>query len=103
MADTRKLKNPFYIVLMLVGIVFALTACAFGVMTVKQLDPFADRAGQDAAFIEFVDKYGFRALMIELGALAVCTVAAICTDGYWMRRAAAAETRISDLQPHRHD
>lgn len=38
-------------------------------------------------FVEVVDQYGFAAMMIELGVLAVATFAAIATDEYWTRRA----------------
>jgi hypothetical protein len=85
-----KLKgaNPFYVMLAIVGVVFVITACLYGVMTVRMLDP----AGQPqqaggAELIVFVDRHGATALAIELGVLAILTVLAISTDGFWTRRA----------------
>lgn len=87
-----KYTNPFYVILVVAGIAFCITACAFGVMTVRGLSP--DRAGEvDAVhpLVKAIDLYGVTALMIELGILGVCTVAAIATDEFWERRGTPAE------------
>jgi hypothetical protein len=39
MAKSRKFVNPFYALLIAAGMAFTVTACAFGVMTVYNLDP----------------------------------------------------------------
>ena len=89
MASQPKPTNPFYIVLLIAGVLFVVTACAYVVMTVKARDTNA--SGQEnpssKRFVEIVDRYGFAALMIELGVLAGATFAAIGTDDYWTRRA----------------
>lgn len=58
-------------------------------MTINARD--TSLGGQDdptsKRFVEIVDRYGFAALMIELGVLAGATFAAIATDEYWTRRA----------------
>ena len=89
MVDIYKSPNPFYIPLVLVGLLFCITACAFGVMTVKGLQPAAaDAASTESGreFMSWIDENGFRLMMIELGALAVLTFAAIGTDTYWTER-----------------
>ena len=79
--------NPFYIVLVIAGIVFAITACAYGVMTFLAMQ--AGYADQKPALLAFLEEHGGMLLTIELAVLAVATFAAIGTDSYWDRRAAA--------------
>ncbi|MEO8497853.1 MAG: hypothetical protein ABI614_22530 [Planctomycetota bacterium] len=98
-ASQSKPTNPFYIVLLIAGVLFVVTACAFVVMTVNARD--ASLGGREDSsskrFVEIVDRYGFPALMIELGVLAAATFAAIATDEYWTRRAKLeAEQRESN-------
>ncbi len=97
MASQPKPINPFYFVLLIAGVLFVVTACSYFVMTIKgrdmsfggQADPASER------FVEIVDRYGFAALMIELGVLAGATFAAIATDEYWTRRV--------DLESRQHE
>ena len=78
------------------------TACAYFVMTLKgrdvgygsQEDPSSQR------FVELVDRYGFTALMVELGVLAGATFAVIATDEYWERRARLEEQEESNDEPN---
>jgi ketol-acid reductoisomerase len=84
-----KLANPFYPLLVIVGVVFCITACAYGVMTVKGLQPDAARqaateSGQQ--MMQWLDVNGFKLMMIELSLLAVTTVSAIATDEFGERR-----------------
>ena len=76
------------------GVAFAVTACAYGVMAVKQLhaaDTSASRIAAatderreaDANFVRLVDTHGPRLMLIELAILAVTTVGAIGTDRIW--------------------
>jgi hypothetical protein len=80
----RKPVNPFYAVLVVAGVTFALTATMYGVMTVRGLD---SRAPQPAGVIAFMEQHGMTLMMIELVVLAVLTFAVIGTDDYWMRSA----------------
>jgi hypothetical protein len=90
----RRPANPFYVLLVIAGVVFCVTASAYGVMTVKGLHP--DIAAQQGAsgllLLAWLDEHGFRLLMGELAVLAVFTFAAIGTDDYWSR-CVAADTR----------
>jgi hypothetical protein len=109
MAKPQTTSNPFYILLVVVGMVFVLTACSYFVMTLQGREASYGRgplprdntaASRDSpnseAFTRFMDQYGFTLLMIELGVLAAATFAAIGTDEYWMRRAQAAGEDGSD-------
>jgi len=84
---TKKPFNPFYVLLLIVGTVFAITAFAYGVMTLRlgQGGPVAATT-QGAALIEFLARHGTGLLIGELIVLAVLTVGAIGTDEYWSRR-----------------
>jgi hypothetical protein len=88
MAKRLEAINPFYIVLVVVGILFALTACAYGVMALRAV---AVRSGEASAsgqsLMQFLDRYGMWVMIGELAVLALATFGAIGTDDYWTRRA----------------
>ncbi len=97
--------NPFYPVLVLAGMAFAITACGFALMMVRGINSSGELDPETATgFIPFLQEYGFTALMIELGVLALATVAAIATDEMWSDRVdqpqhrPAAETPATDLK-----
>ena len=76
--------NPFYPLLVVAGIVFCITACAYGVMTVRKLrNPLEENP---PAFIQWMDEQGMPVMMGELVGLAVLTFAAIGADSYWTSR-----------------
>lgn len=79
--------NPFYPALIVVGTVFAITACAYGVMTVRMLNP---AGAHEAGMVQFMDTYGLMFLVGELALLGLFTFAAMGTDDYWTKRAEAA-------------
>lgn len=88
MASKRSPKNPFYVLLVVLGIAFALTACAYSVMTLKAVRQAEDAAPAGGArLLEFLDEHGALLMAVELVLLAITTVAAISTDRYWMQRA----------------
>ena len=84
-----KVKNPFYLLLLVVGTAFAITACGYGAMTVRMIEPHQFTAGD-----RFFDAYGLWLMVGQLGLLAVLTFLAIGTDDYWVRR---AETKSSEI------
>jgi hypothetical protein len=83
----KKPINPFYPALIVVGTAFAITACAYGVMTVRMLSP---EGAHEAGMVQFMDKYGLMILLGELVLLGLFTFAAMGTDDYWTKRAEAA-------------
>ena len=57
MPQPSKVVNPFYVLLVLAGCAFAITASAYGVMTVRQLHRSrADVSPSDDRFMELVDR-----------------------------------------------
>ena len=92
MMPQKNLTNPFYIVLLAVGAIFAITACAYCVMTVRGLEPRPDEVG----LMGLMSQHGLTILIVELVVLGLLTVAAISTDGYWEPEASG---RKSDVGP----
>ena len=84
--------NPFYVLLVITGLAFAITACGFGVMTFTDVHgpELLDAAQQESAgrmakhpLFVFLDEHGTKTMLIELAVLAVATVGCIATDS-WM-------------------
>jgi hypothetical protein len=93
MKRSNKFANPFYALLLLAGIAFALTATAYGVMAFRDRDARAaativtsSGTAAEHPLMAWMSRHGDAALMSELALLAVCTFAAIGTDDYWQRR-----------------
>jgi hypothetical protein len=86
-----KAQNPFYLLLLPVGVLFAVTACAYGVMTVRGLDPHQVAEG---GLLGIMRQHGLIIMVVELSLLGALTVAAIGTDDYWVRRFAASDESV---------
>ena len=82
-----KRRNPFYILLIPTGLAFVVTAFAYGFMAFQAVNATRADAGRNAAhpLFQWLQVHGDAALMIELAALAVLTVAAIAADSWHMR------------------
>ena len=93
MAAKRKPTNPFYVLLVLAGTVFLVTALAYGVMMVRTSRPTASRTESSPALMQFMRTKGTKLILVELAVLGVLTVAAIGTDDFWERRAAAKSVK----------
>lgn len=91
--------NPFYIVLVVAGMVFAITACAYGVMTFLAMQ--SSYADDERGLLAFLEEHGTVLLSVELAVLAAATFAAIGTDGYWDRRAARKRAVAPSQYPPR--
>jgi hypothetical protein len=83
--------NPFYRALLVVGVVFAISACAYGVMTVRGLNP---RLADEQGLMGLMSQHGMTILVVELVLLGILTVAAIGTDDFGVRRAEARGSGI---------
>ncbi len=81
MAKTKEPINLFYILVVLLGVVFAITSCAYGTMAYRAIAPAADRdVGQ--GLMAFLDRYGIQALAVELTFLAAAAFGAMGLDQY---------------------
>jgi len=89
--NLSNIPNPFYILLMVVGAIFAATACAYGAMSTYYARALQEMPLEDAAriveqregWMALLDEHGMTIMFWQLVALGVCTVAAITTDGIW--------------------
>ncbi len=91
-----KATNPFYAALLVVGVAFAITACAYGVMTVRGLDP---RMADEQGLVGLMRQHGLAILVVELVLLAVLTAAAIGTDEYWERGTESRQMASGGREP----
>jgi len=90
-SSNRKPVNPFYVMLVLAGIVFAITTCAYGAMSSVFVASYRELPEQEAAelmadestWMNVIDRHGSTIMLVEIAVLAVLTFAAISTDGYW--------------------
>jgi len=80
--------NPFYVLLVIVGIAFSLTACAYGMMTVRgaRAKTVAD-GSPPSPLISFLDRHGARLMGGEIALLAATTFAAMALDQRRLRAA----------------
>ena len=85
----RKSRNPFYVLLVPVGVAFVVTAFAYGIMAFQAVNGSAAASAASRAhpLFQWLRVHGNAALLVELGLLAALTVAAIATDRLWDRRA----------------
>jgi hypothetical protein len=96
---TRSAVNPFYVVLVLVGVAFFLTASAYGVMAFRAVKSGATAADPEPGLAGFLDRHGAALLGGQVAVLAVATVGAIATDSFWTRRAAGAGRQREEAGP----
>lgn len=83
----KKWKNPFYTLLIPVGLVFVVTVFAYGFMAflaVHATHPEA-LAQADHPLFTWLAQHGTNALIVELAVLGVLTVGAISTDSWWLK------------------
>ncbi|MEX1041006.1 MAG: hypothetical protein WDZ51_10265 [Pirellulaceae bacterium] len=82
------MSNPFYVALMVVGVVFVLSATQYVLMTIRLLeDPAGTSLAEGGGLLALFEQHGLTILAVELGLLTILTVGAITTDDFWQRRA----------------
>lgn len=105
MRRSEKFANPFYVLLILAGLSFAMTATAYVVMAFRDAKAREDSTVTGSTSVATSDEHplmvwmrqhGDAALLTELGLLAIGTFAAIGTDSFWQHR---AEVRRSQQKP----
>lgn len=85
MASRGERLNPFYVALVVVGVLFAVTACVYFVMALRALQPDDGESGA-SSLLAFVQRSGGTLMAGELALLAVATVGAIALDEFRQRR-----------------
>jgi hypothetical protein len=85
-----KPTNPFYLALIGVGVIFALTACSYTRMAYGGLDP---HSASEAGLLGLMNHWGLTIMGVELAVLGLLTVAAISSDAYWTKRFEATQDK----------
>jgi len=83
--SAQKWKNPFYALLIPAGLAFVMTVTAYVYMAFLDVNAARNVVAEQAGHPLFVwlRENGTTTVLIELGVLAVLTVGAISTDGWW--------------------
>ena len=89
--------NPFYPLLILVGIIFFISATSYGVMAIRETSGTETTANQ-TGLLEFMHHYGDWLLIIEVLLLGFLTVAAIGTDEIAGRSEPKTADQIAQVQ-----
>ena len=83
----KKPVNPFYLLLLIAGCAFAITACAYGAMTVRELGQSRlprsmsqENPVNGQGFNELMDQHGLSIMIVELALLGIGTFGAIAYD-----------------------
>lgn len=86
----KKWKNPFYTLLIPVGMAFVVTVFAYGFMAFLAVNGTIIEATSQAGhpLFAWLDKHGTQLVMWELAVLGVLTFGAIATDSWWLRESA---------------
>ncbi len=97
MKPRSPLANPFYVALLAVAAIFAVTCSAYALW----LSGMFDRGGWEGhPLVQFLRHHGERWLLIELLVLAVLTAASLSTDHWWRTRSQQADPD-SSVSPSR--
>ena len=100
MKPSKKSANPFYALLIIAGIVFVVTAAAYGVMAVREAHGTAtNEPVAEHTLMRWMSLHGNTALLVELAILGTCTFGAIATDDYWQRRAVRERNSTTPRPP----
>ena len=87
MKKSRKSANPFYVLLVIAGVAFVVTAATFCVLVSRANAADGPPAAEHPLML-WMDRHGMSLLLVELALLMTSTIGAIGTDNYWQRRSA---------------
>ena len=98
MAKHKQPFNPFYAALIIVGVAFTVTACAYALLMVRATRPqdsynaaSALSPGEESTLMELLDQRGMEILGAEVLLLAVATAGAIGLDQYRSSRSVSPQ------------
>lgn len=105
MPSSSSKSNPFHILIVVVGVVFTLSACVYGVMAVRSMAVGRQTHNSERSqlLIEVFDRHGTIILLIELAVLAVVVAAAMASDAFRKRRLAMHPANRTDGEETRSD
>jgi hypothetical protein len=77
---TRPVRNPFYIVLGIIGFTFTITAASYCLSVLRGIRPQATLEQKSHPLEELMDRHGTSLLTGQLIILAIATVGAVTVD-----------------------
>ncbi len=90
MTSKRRGINPFYVLVVIVGTAFTVTAFAYGVMAFRAFRssaaPRADAEDSGERLMALLDRRGLEIMGCELAILGVASVAAMSSDKWWQTK-----------------
>jgi hypothetical protein len=96
-AKAKAPVNPFYVLVVVFGVVFVITACAYGTMAYRAIAPAVDAQSRSQGLMGFLDRFGVQSLSIELVVLGVASFLAMWLDQIRSRREAANSGRSTAI------
>ena len=96
MSSKKQEVNPFYVLVVLVGIAFVVTTLAYVVVLVR-LQPVGGQAptSVESPVPQFIEQRGESLLLQEAGALVVVSILAMGLDRWRSRRSSRAKEEVS--------
>jgi hypothetical protein len=97
-AKSKPPANPFYVLVVLVGVAFAITACAYGTMAFRAIGPGGGAEHDPSSLMALVDHYGVQVLAVELGVLGAAACGAMGLDRLRSRQGEQGRQPDSELR-----
>lgn len=85
-AKEKRARNPFYFLLVPVGVAFVVTTFSFGILTYQQSRPGALPLEGEVGLMPLLDRHGLTIIGVEVALVALFSIGAIATDEFWQRR-----------------
>ncbi len=82
MAKKKEPINPFYLLVLVVGVAFLITACSYGAMSYRAIAPRVGPAVGPHPLMTFLDRHGMQFMAVELVALGGATFGAMWLDRF---------------------
>lgn len=83
MSNRKKNRiNPFYVLLVVTGMLFLVTACSYGLMTLRAIRD-VDALAAETGLMPWIDRHGAALMLGEVAAIGTLSVLAMATDKYW--------------------
>lgn len=86
-AKAREPFNPFYALVILLGVAFCITTFAYYTMAFRASAPAAAEVDRGPGLMSLVDRYGVQTIFVELGLLGAATFGAMSLDRLRTRNA----------------
>ncbi len=92
MVSSKQPINPFYVLCVVAGVAFTVTACAYGLLMVRANRGLDLMSGppEEHPLMSFLNRRGMVILGVEVAVLAAVSVAAIMLDHYRGKRIKSA-------------